>query len=337
MHTKNIPEIDFVIPWVDGSDPAWLEERAKYDSKGCDAREARYRDWGLLPYWFRTVEAYAPWVRKIHFITWGHIPEWLDTTNPKLHIVYHKDYIPEKYLPTFQANPIELNLHRIEGLAEQFVYFNDDVFITKAIKPEFFFKNSLPCDCFSLQSIVFNPNSIGWINGSVMSVINKNFPFRATLKKHWKKMLSPRNGIKKLTKTIMHAVCHPWCPGLFYSHTTTAYLKSTLETVWEKEPEILADTCRYRFREKTNVNQYVFKFWQLMSGQFYPVSMKAQKCFHLREAWVPEVCHHIQEKTYAIICINDIGVIEDVTQTAAQLQAAFETVLPERSSFEKPC
>ena len=65
---------------------------------------------GLLKYWFRAVEAYAPWVGQVHFITWGHLPEWLNTQCPKLHIVNHEDYIPEKYLPTFSANPIELNI-----------------------------------------------------------------------------------------------------------------------------------------------------------------------------------------------------------------------------------
>ena len=86
-------------------------------------------------------------------MTWGHLPEWLDTTNPKLHIVNHKDYIPEEFLPTFNANTIELNLHRIEGLADQFVYFNDDMFVTNYVKPAEFFKNGIPRDVFALNCI----------------------------------------------------------------------------------------------------------------------------------------------------------------------------------------
>ena len=92
-------EIDFVITWVDGGDKAWQREKACYDpAAGTDDGEERYRDWDLLKYWFRGVEKYAPWVRKIHFLTWGHIPEWLDTSNKKIHIVNHKDYIPKEYL-----------------------------------------------------------------------------------------------------------------------------------------------------------------------------------------------------------------------------------------------
>lgn len=335
MNKKNTPEIDFVIAWVDGSDPAWLEERNRYRCETGDARATRYRDWGLLPYWFRAVEKYAPWVRKIHFITWGHLPEWLDTTNPKLNIVKHTDYIPAEYLPTFQSHTIELNMHRIEGLAEHFVYFNDDMFLTREVTPEYFFRNGLPCDCFSLQSINFRPNSIGWIYGSNISVINKNFSMRPTLKKHWKKVFDPRNGVKKVIRTALHAICHPWFPGLFYSHTAAIYLKSTLETLWDREFQILDETCRCRFREKTNVSHVVFKNWQLVTGQFSPASAKTCRVYHLRKKQTASACRDIRNKTYASFCINDSGKFDDIETVADQFKAAFEDVLPQKCSFEK--
>ena len=126
--------IDIVLAWVDGSDPVWREEKRKrMEEQGIsvnvDDREDRYRDWDLMRYWFRGIEKFAPWIRKIHFVTWGHLPEWMDVANPKLHIVNHKDYIPEKYLPTFNSNVIEMNFYRIEGISEDFIYFNDDMFL----------------------------------------------------------------------------------------------------------------------------------------------------------------------------------------------------------------
>lgn len=91
-------KIDFVIPWVDGSDPAWREEFQRYSpTKGTDAGENRYRDWNNLRYWFRGVEKFAPWVNTVWFVTWGHVPQWLDRNAPKLRIVRHEDYIPSKY------------------------------------------------------------------------------------------------------------------------------------------------------------------------------------------------------------------------------------------------
>ena len=98
-------EVDFVILWVDGSDEAWQREKMKYrpDGNMPDAAAANaakcFRDWGTLKYWFRGVEKWAPWVRKIHFVTWGHLPAWLNTDHPKLHIVRHGEFMPEGSLP----------------------------------------------------------------------------------------------------------------------------------------------------------------------------------------------------------------------------------------------
>ena len=70
-------KIDFVLTWVDGSDPDWLAQRREYQpGRGTDAGESRYRDWDNLQYWFRGVEKFAPWVNKIYFVTWGHVPKW---------------------------------------------------------------------------------------------------------------------------------------------------------------------------------------------------------------------------------------------------------------------
>ena len=122
--------IDIVVPWVDGSDPEWEAERSQYRPViKSDTSSSRFREWGLFQYWFRGIEKYAPWVRKVHLITWGHLPEWLNTSHPKLNIVNHKDYIPEEYLPTYSSHVIELNMHRIPDLAEHFIYFNDDVYL----------------------------------------------------------------------------------------------------------------------------------------------------------------------------------------------------------------
>ena len=81
----------------------------------------------------------------------GASASWLNKEHPKLNIVNHKDFIPEKYLPTFNSHAIEWNMHRIPGLAENFVYFNDDMFLIKKVRPEQYFKNDLPVDMLALQ------------------------------------------------------------------------------------------------------------------------------------------------------------------------------------------
>ena len=110
---KNGP-IDFVLPWVDGNDKEWIKKKNQFreiNTTGSD--ENRYRDWGLLKYWFRSSEINAPWVNKIFLITDNQIPSFLNTDNPKLKLVFHKDYIPSQYLHTFNSSSIEMNVHRI--------------------------------------------------------------------------------------------------------------------------------------------------------------------------------------------------------------------------------
>ena len=150
-------KIDFVIAWVDGNDPEWRKQKNEYSpSKETDSSNIRYRDMEILKYWFRAVCEYAPWVNKVHFITWGHLPEWMNTECEKLHIVNHKDYIPEKYLPTFSSHPIELNIHRIKGLTERFVYFNDDMLLNDYVSPDYFFKKGLPCDFAHVNNVYYS-------------------------------------------------------------------------------------------------------------------------------------------------------------------------------------
>jgi hypothetical protein len=73
MEQTSSPQIDFVITWIDMNDPKWQQEFALYSGKIDNTKneisEARFRDYGFLKYWFRGVENFAPWVRKIHFVT----------------------------------------------------------------------------------------------------------------------------------------------------------------------------------------------------------------------------------------------------------------------------
>jgi len=99
-------KIDFVITWVNDNDPVWQKSFRTYLPQSQytdDVSYIRYRNWDNLRYWFRGVEKFAPWVNKIHFITCGQMPDWLNLKAPKLHWVEHSDYIPTENLPTFNT------------------------------------------------------------------------------------------------------------------------------------------------------------------------------------------------------------------------------------------
>lgn len=337
--------IDFVIPWVDGSDPAWLEQKREYlqgeearQAKAyglIDAKDSRYRDWDNLQYWFRGVEKFAPWVRTIHFVTWGHVPAWLNTENPKLHIVGHEDYIPAEYLPTFSSHPIELNFHRIEGLAEQFVYFNDDFFLTAPVEPEDFFRDGLPCDS-AVEDPIQLPGSAFWnsirLNDTMFA--SRHFSRNGVKKQHpdkWYPRCSPKDAIKN---KVMSTVHKDHFFGLAIYHLPQPFLKSTLEAVWALEPELMEQTSSHRFRDRRDVSQYVFKYYQLLSGNFCPVDMrKMGRAFN--DGWKPEdAARAIETGQYKMICINDSDGVEFET-ARDMVNGVFQKLLPEKSSFEK--
>lgn len=332
-------DIDIVILWVDGADPAWLEKKRKYlppaeaDSDSIN----RYRDWGLLPCWFRAVEQFAPWVRKIHFVTWGHVPEFLNLDAPKLHVVRHEEFIPAEFLPTFSSHAIEMNIHRIPGLAEHFIYFNDDMFLLRPMAETDFFRDGLPCTYGGEVPWVFNGTVGVWEHAVAnnMGVVNKHFPKRDAVADHGKKYLDKCYRWKDNLRTLMLQKLFPdHFTGFRNLHAPAAYLKKTFQEVWNAEPELLHSTCSDRFRQASNVNQWACLWWQVASGQFAPyVTDNLVDCVSDRS--VDALCRCIENQEHAMICLNDPEGNVDVEPLAQKLRQAFEKLLPRKSEFEK--
>ncbi len=325
-------KIDFVIIWVDGNDKQWQNEKDKYSPKrNTDNRSIRYRDWDNLKYWFRGIEKFAPWVNKIHFVTYGHLPDWLNKNNPKLNIVKHTDYIPKEYLPTFSSHPIELNLHRIKGLSEQFVYFNDDMFIIDYVKKSDFFVNNLPCDMAAINATVARDKLYNSVLYNNMLILNSRFKKNEIIRKNLSKWINLKYG-KTLVRTLFGM---PWSEfiGFYNKHMCNSFLKSTFEEVWEKEFEVLNETCMHKFRSKEDVNQFLFEYWQLMNGKFYPKKMNC--CYFQALEQKQKLIKSIKKQKYKFICINDSEYNnEDFELLKEELKNSFETILPQKCSFE---
>ena len=330
--------IDFVIPWVDGSDTAWLAQKAQYtgSSMGIEDSAARYRDWSLLRYWFRGVERFAPWVRKVHFVTWGHYPEWLNLDHPKLNLVRHEDYIPTDYLPTFSANTIELNLHRIDDLAEHFVYFNDDMFLTAPCAPTDFFVKGLP-----KLSAVATPLRVGYGDWFFMSivdnaVINQHFKFHEVIRKNPLKWFNFAYGANMLrTLTVLP---YPYFCGIMEFHLPNPFIKGVFEEVWAAEPDLLDQTCHNRVRSTFDVNQYLMKNWLLAKGEFVPRKTNVGRAFQFREnarGTLSELESYVASGKGKMVCINDSAQIDDLDVVIEGCRQLFDSLLPDKSNFER--
>ncbi|XP_055624663.1 N-acetylglucosamine-1-phosphotransferase subunits alpha/beta [Toxorhynchites rutilus septentrionalis] len=126
--------LDVVYTWVNGSDQLFLERLKLYS----DSRDkARYDDKNELKYSLRSLEKYAPWVRKVYIVTNGQIPFWLNLDCPKIQLIQHSDIADEEaILPTFSSTAIETFIHRIPGLSKNFLYLNDDIFLGAPLYPD---------------------------------------------------------------------------------------------------------------------------------------------------------------------------------------------------------
>lgn len=331
-------KIDFVVLWVDGSDSKWLKEKNKYSDSKIDIDDtiARYRDMKTFKYWFRAVEKYTPWVNKIHFITWGHVPEWLDTTNPKLNIVNHKDYIPKEYLPTFNSNVIELNLFRLEELSEKFVLFNDDMFILNELNSDYFFKNDLPCDvwrenCFKTEQS--GDNFFDHIMINNLYLINKNFNKKEVVKDHFNKIFN----LKYKKRNVRNLMLQRWnyfC-GFSSMHTANSFLKSSFKKIWDMEYELLHRTSLSKFRSVFDVNQWAIADMQLVTGKFNIKGLNDFGRFYTLKNDNTELYNYINSKESTIVCINDTNTDMDFEKISNELVEIFEKKFPNKSSFEK--
>lgn len=325
--------IDFVITWVDHTDPAWKAKKAEYDGTGAAEgnTEARYRDWDTLKYWFRGVEKFAPWVRYIYFVTDDQKPVWLNTAHPKLRWVKHRDFIPQEYLPTFNSVAIEWNLHRIEGLSEHFVYFNDDVFLIRETTPEDFFVDGQACDAPKLGAITGNDVFSRTMRNNA-ALINRNFACKEVIKTHWRKW-SRNQRISDAVKLLLYG----WrdnMPGSMNPHIHQAYQKKYFQILWEREYEVIHQTCKHRLRDAADVTAYCVRDWQLFCGAFHS-KKPIGRMFHTASmAYSSEPMEYLTKQKGKVICLND-GEDETAFEQHKQMViAAFEGLLPERSSFE---
>lgn len=337
MMVKNgeTPEIDIVIPWVDGSDPQWQKSMQAYSGQPeGDSRSIRYRDWGLLKYVFRGIEQNLPWIRKVHFITVGHLPKWLNLECPKLHIVKHSDYIPEQWLPTFSSHPIELNIHRIAGLSERFIYLNDDMFFLKPMKPEDFFVKNKPKSQAGLDVIGEYEAIFSGVLYADREAINYHFLSRKVIINNFTKFVNLHYGFKANIKTLFLTIwCYGFFPGFPLYHGPNAFLKSTFEEVWKEEEAILSEVSSHKFRTSEDVNQYLMLWWQWCEGNFKPAGVQKKLKFFSVSAPTEDITKYIKQPACPMLCIND-GATDEYEAKKAAIIDAFDSLFCEKSEFE---
>lgn len=242
--------VDVVYTWVDGSDPLWNESRERRltgitgtpqtrESSG----RARFISRDELRHSMRSVHLFAPWVRRIHLVTAGQTPAWLDTSCPLVNVVDHADILPPDALPTFNSHAIETSLHHIPDLSEHFVYFNDDFFLGRPVRPESLFSAA------GLFSTYFATATIG------LTDLHDAPPY---LKAGW-------NNRTLLQETFGVATTNN------LAHVPYAHRRSVLDELERRFPEVIARTARSPFRSDTDVSMLssLAQHYGLITGTSY--------------------------------------------------------------------
>ena len=235
-YKTNIHNIDAVILWVNGNDDKHKIKISNYVDNKSEISLTKFRtrfdQVNEIKFTIDSILKFAPYIENIHIITDEQTPEFLEKIDnndyyKKVSIVDHKVVFKdfEQFLPTFNCRPIETCMHRIPGLAEHFIYFNDDFFLIKHTKPTDFFRNGLPV-----------------LRGKWLKFDKDIF---------YKKFKKIRVGHKKAQQKAAQLV------GLkkYYNfkHTPHPLRKSTFKTYFNNNPNILIENIKYRFR---NENQF---------------------------------------------------------------------------------
>ena len=309
-------DIDLVYLWVDGNDPNWLAKKNAFignvvenTAENC---KGRYADNEELKYSLRSVEKYAPWVRKIFIVTDNQTPNWLDTTNPKVEVIDHKDILPAEALPCFNATVIEHHLYKIPGLSEHFLYANDDMFFSADVQPNFFFAD----DGFPI--IYLKKNRFGKLLYYGKFLTGKTPGYYRTIV-HRSQML-----VKKKFGKYYSGLPH---------HNIDAYRKSdfqdVIETVFSKEVESVL-TCHMRSKQE-KLQRSGVSYYALAIGHGHLRYVENSESLRIpaHKADFMKDLLHFQPKLF---CLNDC--LNTTDDDRARIKPFLEKLFPEKSAFE---
>lgn len=338
MQSMNRPT-DVVIYWVDGSDPAWLAEYSKFKNSA----PKRFRDLGILKYVFRSIEINMPWIRYVHFITNGQLPDWLDVSCPKLKFHTHCDIFAFKdALPVFNSSAIEANFSQIPDLADKFVLFNDDMLVMGQVAEERFFRQNLPVDYIKLsfprrgriyeklkpQNVLaskFINNAYKYLNDLDIKNIAKN------------KLYSPRYTIKTKLNNLIWSLFGKVQWFDIYHHPQPHLKKTWCDFFDKHKDDVIKDTSYAKFRSEKDINQYVYRFINLINGDFYPAEFKDHRSIYVGDVkeFIEQYSRLADGLNFLCICEDENITDEDFAVLKNFLVDKMEIQFANKSIFEK--
>lgn len=299
--------IDIVVPVLLPND-AWYNEYKKYNK---NEHPGRVRDMGTFKYVLRSIDKNMPWVNKIFIILYDEtqIPAWLNTDNPKIKIILHKDLLPAERLPNFSSVQVDMRLSFIKELSEHFIFINDDMFFNKPIKETDYFRNGKPVHIPSMR-LVNNYNNL--------------------TKAQWGKI--ELNNYKFLNK-IVGGQRYFWT-----GHAPIPFNKTFQQFVWEKyRAEIEKHMTGSHVRADNNLCNWLFYNMEECFEQTVNLpadKLPARKYFPLSDKTTERDLTAAFNK-FAILCINDGNAVSKFDRVKKMVNNVMNKKYPNKSRFEK--
>lgn len=309
--------IDIVYTWVDGNDPQWQARKAAYEPDTADDHNpsalhgARYLSRDELRYSLRSVAMYAGWVRRIHIVTDGQVPAWLDASHPKIAVVDHKQIFRDPdVLPVFNSHAIESQLHHIPDLAERYLYLNDDFFFGRPVEPELFFHgNGIGKFFLGKDSLDIDPPSA------------RDLPVNSAAKNQ-RALIERDFGVTVRRK---------------FKHSAYPQLRSVLDEMEQRYPHLFAQVAASRFRHPEDVS--IPASWQHYFAYARGRAVPGDIHYRYQDISKPDTARRLDEilrERPQTFCLNDIVSDEDqFAEQHAALRAFFAEYFPLPSPFEK--
>lgn len=286
--------IDLVIPMVFPEDTQWQEEYSRHKGNGPGAvKHVRYRSWGTEELLVRCCMKYMPWLRCIHLLlaSPSQVREWMvtmeseHTGQTEIRMVFHRDFMPDAYLPCFSSPCFEMFLHKIPDLSEFFIYANDDMFPLSPLLPDDFFRDGKPCQRIVEKPFPAKPNIF---QRKCMFQLNMiAAPFGKRFKGTWLK-----NG-----------------------HSMAPILKSSCEKVWERHGKEIISNLSPLKRTDRSYNHYIYSLYQYFAG--IDVTHAPRQQYAGKGTPTSRIAEIIRDPQAGIVCLNDNEGLDDWKKRAA--------------------
>jgi hypothetical protein len=296
-------DIDLIVSYVNSSDNNWLRDYGTA-TKTHNPSQVRFRSWGTLKYLLRGVDKYMPFVRKVVLVVSreSQVPVWINPENVR--VVYHKDFIPSQFLPTFNSCTIESFFWNIPDLADRVIYLNDDMFPTAPMTEENFFTGIIP-------HIKFKPRE----SYSAQNVF----------------VAQCRSGMDMIMR-VLNLPEYETGKVLLPYHISMAIHKNCFDSIRELCSERINETVSM-IRQKKNVNQYIYAYYPYFTGAYIDDTVE-YRYFDIFDSNTDDILTEILTENHQMLCLNDSDKIKDFARTRYRLTSCFEKKFPNKCRYE---